>query len=147
MSWIEENGDDYYLDNYLNNETDSIQVGEYVRTKEGYIGKLIQIIPNVLNYYVIDTKIKVRNDGMPETYLYLRDGYGFKHSFNIIDLIEVGDYVNGHKISEFKIETNNYGYKYLVFYDFDRKCAIFERDIKSIVTKERFKESEYKVNE
>lgn len=113
-----------------------IKVGEYVRTNEGYIGKLIQIIPNVLNYYVIDTKIKVRNDGMPETYLYSRDGYGFKHSPNIIDLIRVGDFVNGKRVIGV---SNITGWVDTI------EDVIYKDMIKSVVTKERFAESEYRI--
>lgn len=62
-----------------------------------------------------------------------------KHSFNIIDLIEVGDYVNGEKV-----KAIGYPFKESV------KEVIFEDDghtpkIATIVTKEQFAESEYKV--
>ena len=33
-----------------------IKVGEYVRTKEGYIGKLVEYIPDALNYLKIDVE-------------------------------------------------------------------------------------------
>lgn len=114
----------------------NIQVGEYVRTPEqGWIGKLVEIIPNVLNYYKIDVKKEVkRYGGNSDNYIYSRDGCGLKHSFNIIDLIEEGDYVNGEKVIE-------------NLYDFVRLDGklILKADICTIVTKERFKESEYKV--
>lgn len=117
-----------------------IKVGEYVRTNEGYIGKLIQIIPNVLNYYVIDTKIKVRNDGMPKTYLYSRDGYGFKHSFDIIDLIEEGDIIH--------LKENDIEDYYFVYED---TVENLKEDVQlgvqlvGVITREQFKEVEYKV--
>ena len=116
-----------------------IKIGEYVRTNEGYIGKLIEILPHVLNYYVIDCNRKVRHD---HYYLYARDGFGFKHSFNIIDLIEEDDYVNGHLVSRIDnnitiwLETDTNLYK-----------GIYEEDIKSILTKEQFQSIEYRLEE
>lgn len=68
-------------------------------------------------------------------------------SYNIIDLIEVGDYVNGEKIIETSIDRC--GRKFLIYgYDNgDRQVAItiYKEDIKSIVTKEQFKNMEYEV--
>ena len=72
-----------------------------------------------------------------------------KISHNIIDLIEIGDYVNGYKI--IKISTDHCGRTILIYgYDNgDRQVAItiYEEDIKSIVTKEQFKSMAYKVSE
>lgn len=62
-------------------------------------------------------------------------------SFNIIDLIEVGDYVNGVMVTEikdgkpFKEDYNDPYYSY--YFD----------DIYSIVTKEQFESIEYKVKD
>lgn len=68
-----------------------------------------------------------------------------KHSKNITDLIEVGDYVNGYKVE--KIED---GYIYV---DYCWDCELYtlvtndSDNIKSIVTKEQFANMEYKVEE
>ena len=64
----------------------------------------------------------------------------WKHSKNIIDLIKVGDYVNGHLVYRIdnnitiwlETKTNTY-------------CGIYEKDIKSIVTKEMMASVEYRV--
>ena len=67
-----------------------------------------------------------------------------KPSPNIIDLIEVGDYVNGYRVAE--IETLPTKQKLIVVgygYDADE---ISENNIKSIVTKEQFKSIKYEVN-
>lgn len=79
---------------------EEIKVGEYVRTPEqGYIGKLVEVNKDVLNYYKIDVGREIRRiNGMSDNYIYSRDGFGLKHSSNIIDLIEVGDYVNGSEV-------------------------------------------------
>lgn len=87
----------------------------------------------------------------------------FKHSIpkknvisspNIIDLIEIGDYVNGIKITDVyddDKEVNDYNLKHKKclgtnVYDEDfQEKLIYEEDIKSIVTKEQFESMEYKV--
>ena len=80
---------------------------------------------------------------------FLFDDDILKASHNIIDLIEVGDYVNGNKI--IKISTDHCGRNILIYgYDFgDRQVAItiYEDEIKSIVTKEQFESMSYKVGE
>ena len=74
--------------------------------------------------------------------------YMVKSSPNIIDLIEVGDYVNGRKI-----ETKYYcnvNQEWIVaedcgdeYYD----CKFANENIKTVVTKEQFEVMQYKVGE
>lgn len=61
-----------------------------------------------------------------------------KHSKNIIDLIEVGDYVNGEKID---FITNQ---KHLIIRD---NINLFDKykNIKSIVTHKQFESIEYEI--
>lgn len=64
-----------------------------------------------------------------------------KASHNIIDLIEVGDYVNGlrvHGITEFGLEVYMFG---------DCKETLHENEIETIVTKEQFEQMAYKVGD
>lgn len=64
-----------------------------------------------------------------------------EHSKNIIDLIEVGDYVNGKLIHKIDKRPN---YCYLYY----GNCKTFvDYQIKNIVTKERFARESYKVEE
>ena len=70
-----------------------IEVGEYVRTKNGYITR-------------VDESTNIFNLGYKEQYVDMETTiYGFtceeeivNHSKQLIDLIEVGDYVNGHRV-------------------------------------------------
>lgn len=114
-----------------------IEVGEYVRTKNGEIHKIIEINnPNdeLWTYYKFENNMGDYKEKI------------VKHSKNIIDLVEVGDYVNGFYIDElprnpdYKIlwHTSKYG---------DDDQAFEEKDIKSIVTHEMFESIEYKVEE
>ena len=117
-----------------------IEVGEQVRTNDGKIGKLLRIerddIDNSLKWYVF-------HDGKNERYV--NKPYIVSHSKNIIDLIEVGDYVNGKKVER----INDYGeHKRADFnLDFDDYDAVYEEDIRSILTKEQFNKAEFIVSE
>lgn len=105
-----------------------IQVGEWIRTDWGKIDKVLQI-ENIratkehLVHSTIDT--------------YARESIT-KHSFDIIDLIEEGDYVNGTRVDD-KTEG------YIIFSDGCGDIELFASDIKTIVTKEQFESMEYKV--
>lgn len=111
---------------------EEIKVGEYVRLDDGTIGKY-QINKNWIN--VVETNDKDIGFDIEKDII--------KHSFNIIDLIEVGDYVNGHKILEIKQNVES-GLRYLMYNYVPIKYYVERKDsIKSIVTKEQFKSVEY----
>lgn len=69
-----------------------IKVGDYYRTKAGYIGERI----NISDFRDQETKICV-DFGLLD-YIFIGKKDITKHSPNIIDLVEVGDYVNGYKV-------------------------------------------------
>lgn len=111
---------------------EEIKVGDFVRLDDGTIGKY-QINKNWLN--VVETNNKyigfdIENDVV-------------KHSSNIIDLIEVGDYVNGKEvIGKFYEES----LKVLILDTrLNAKCR--SKDIKTIVTKEKFESEIYRLEE
>lgn len=122
-----------------------IEVGEWVRTNDGYLGKLIAINKQDYNYLVIDTTKDIRNDKYPATYLYLKNENIAKHSKDIIDLIEEGDYVNGKKVER----INDYGeHKRADFnLDFDDCDAVYNEDIKTILTHEQYEQNCYRMEE
>lgn len=109
-----------------------IKVGEYIRTKNGIIVKVLECDKEIGMYLCTDNKYKA----------YVSEENIVKYSKNIIDLLEVRDYVNGEKIKHIytdynKIETisetvNNF---------------IHVSKIKSIVTKEQFTQAEYRIEE
>lgn len=123
-----------------------IEVGEYVRTpEEGYIGKLVEHIENALNYYKIDVGREIIHcDNLRDNYIYSREGFGLKHSKKLIDLIEVGDYVNGEIVTEIKEwNSSKDGYfRYAVTCHYE---IIRADEIKTIVTKEMMESISYKV--
>lgn len=119
---------------------DEIKVGEFVRSWNGSIGKVTRIEEGRFLY---DNK---------ELICFI--GSVVKHSFDIIDLIEKNDYVNGMLVvSVIELDTeSNYIPTKIVFVNRDEKCTllpikIYNKDIKSILTKEQFEANVYKVEE
>lgn len=120
---------------------DEIKVGEYVRINNDFrlialgIRKVIKI-----NQDTIYTKM---NFEMPFSFKIENIA---KHSFNLIDLIEVGDYVNGMEVLDIykprdlwdpvEIRVDS---RYINF--------ILADEIKTILTKEQMASIEYRVEE
>lgn len=113
---------------------EEIEVGEYIRDKDGLIIKV-----NEIQEYQEEDDIWYEEKILKGTWKSMI----VKHSFNIIDLIEEGDYVNGEKIIEILDNNETYNGEKLV-------CSIRtnfgEEDIKTIVTKEMMKSIEYRIN-
>ena len=115
------------------------EVGMYVRTKKG-IAKIIDRILEPDHYYfkmwVTDKFLEINDDTE-----YISEVDVLKSSYNIIDLIEVEDYVNGSKVQEIRknyIEIEEYS-----GLNNDEPCILKSEDIKSIVTKEQFEQMSY----
>ena len=73
-----------------------------------------------------------------------------KHSKQLIDLIEVGDYVNGREVKHIAMFEGFPDYPKLNFTDKKYLIpgeTIENKDIKTIVTHEQFESIEYKVEE
>lgn len=114
---------------------DKLEHNMYVRTKWG-IAKIIEISEEII---YVDTCFQP----IDETKCYKEDIIG-EPSFNPIDLIEVGDYVNGRLVCK----NDEENYLYLIGIDADNN--IYEeslKDIKSIVTKEQFSSMEYRLGD
>ena len=110
-----------------------MKVGDYVRNKDG-ISKIISN-PNT-NKFNIDI---FKKDGITLRCIKQKDV--IKSSPNIIDILEVGDYVNGYLVIEKDINNE---LRYIDLKDRNMKYVKY-LDIKSIVTKEMFKNMEYEV--
>lgn len=119
-----------------------IEVEEYVRTNEGIIDQVI-----------IDYNGKCNNSNCNGKHVsckinYYNEGDIVKHSKNIIDLIEVGDYVNGYRILE-KTKIKNGEMQICILKDnnISNWRTINDKTLKTIVTHEQFESIEYKVEE
>ena len=110
-----------------------MKVGDYVRTKKDGIGKIISF-----SYQEDDEccfiELSNRRTGIKQFNI-------IKSSPKIIDLVEIGDYVNGIRVDDIR-EDQIYNYN-----EYDGYPVNIGREIKSIVTKEQFESMEYKVKE
>lgn len=125
-----------------------LEEGMYVRTKNNGICKLyrefhedsvdvgIGVFPEIDGFFIDKEEIN-----------YIEKKDVLKASYNIIDLIEEGDYVNGYKVLDIlkgfkilvdKLELNTRDGNYYL-----KQFA--NNEIKSIVTEEVFKANEYRV--
>ena len=94
----------------------------YVRTKKG-------------NIYKFETNNSMAKNGAKK--------YMFNCSYNIIDILEVGDYVNGYYVEDVLKTFVNVA----VGSNYFQSPTIYEKDIKSIVTKKQFEDMEYRIGE
>ena len=127
-----------------------MKVGEYVRTKDGYIAKFINT-RNYLEYgevvetiaYEFDSNIDEYNNSGNWEYL---EHIVVESSPNIMDLIQHGDLV-----------VDNYGNVYVVDYVFDNYIytttkqgnivkTLCDYQIKKVIAKEEFSSIGYEVN-
>ena len=80
---------------------DKLESNMYVRTKQGYIAKFKEY-DEIFDVLRFETPIFLRS-WVPCDYMQkerFMNRYFLKASYNIIDLIEVGDYLNGFKVSK-----------------------------------------------
>lgn len=116
-----------------------MKVGDYVRTKGGRIG-IIQDWEFVDEEYAKENIMIKFQDELTDS-LYHKSNI-IKHSKKLINLIEVGDYVNGLQV----YETGTFGHNGKTFCRlYGNVAPFYEDDIKTIVTREQFESMEYKV--
>ena len=119
---------------------EEIKVGEYVRTYNGLIGKIVQITDSG-NY-----AIRIYNGAE-----YVVRAVIVKHSKNIIDLIEVGDFVNGYKILEIADSIYENSKRILVYKNEKEKYERWiyiqqsQDDIETILTHEQYENNVYRI--
>ena len=130
-----------------------MKVGDYVRTKQG-IEKIKVVEENFIGdenciFYATDNKewngaYNGKYNGFTN-----RNRTIIKSSPNIIDLIEVGDYVNGHRVVEVDLDDiDDYGntFRYIkTEHNYLLNYWVKENEIETILTKEQFESMEYKL--
>lgn len=126
-----------------------IEIGEYIRTTEdGIIGKVKRIeldeIDKSLKWYVFDKK---RYDMNIIDEIYINKPYIKKHSFNIIDLIEVGDILKYrlNNFSNIDVVIRVTEGRTLKEYLSVKGYSLNQIKILSLITKEQFESMEYEV--
>lgn len=120
-----------------------LRVNDYVRTKNGIIGKIK--IKNLIGYndWTIDTLYYNDDEIIDDWTCGIKEYDVIKSSPNIIDLIEVGDYVNGSKVLDIAQAP-----KKAIYTEQETGGAlipILNNKIESIVTKEQFDNIKYEV--
>lgn len=119
-----------------------IEVNEYVRTNKGNIGKVVEIRLG----FNKDTQL-YQNVYMLDNGLWTILEYIVKHSKQLIDLVEVGDIVNGYRVINV-INKEPCPSGKCVDIDSNKdssECTLWEEDIKTIITKEQYMANCYKV--
>ena len=131
-----------------------IQVGEYARTKGGHIRKVSKIIPCYENELLLSDTYYIEFDEKGDISTYKNkqvEEFITKHSPNIIDLIEEGDYVNGREVVYDASESELYnGHKTIdvsISNDNSTTWTILDTEIRDVVTKEQFNQMKYIVGD
>lgn len=118
-----------------------LKLNEYVRTKNEIIAKVIGVQSGGIEKYYFDKEVI---DNFKELTQIGAENVVLKHSFNIIDLIEEGDYVNGTEVDRIlKDELGNI--TDVCYYDQVEGQTYSLGDIKSVVTHEQMEAMEYEV--
>lgn len=117
-----------------------LEVGMFIRTDDGKINKFKR--------YITDKKRVCETD----MYTMLAVDNIVKASFNIIDLIEVGDYVNGSEVLDFEYKLIKENDNFTNFAVVTENCYlentdswIIEKNIKSVITHEQIEQMEYRI--
>ncbi|MDD6757208.1 MAG: hypothetical protein PUE33_04000 [bacterium] len=123
-----------------------LKVGMYVRTETG-IAKIEEITGDRTEiYFNCDTGLSISFIKKDFTQEEMADFY--KHSHNIIGLIEVGDYVNGELVVQVS-DDKGWVFTEPVYFDEhrgeERHYCYNNSEIKSVVTKEQFNSVKYEV--
>ena len=109
-----------------------LEVGQFARLKSGYICKII----NINDFREPNMKYGVEANYLKDV-MFIGDDDVVKASYNIIDILEKGDYVNGFPVIHKENDI--------------LKCGLLvqfkENEIKSIVTHEQIEQMAYKVVE
>ena len=127
-----------------------LEVGKFIRTPYG-IRKIVNITKD--DGY---GKPKVRvieldrhlNTPYKFDYIFYTDENVIKKcktSYNIIDILEIGDYVNGYpiyEIVEYEDDT-----RAIVIADDNKSIMWKKQDIKSVITHEQIEQMEYRIGE
>lgn len=132
-----------------------IEVGEYVRTETGFIRRIKSVdkteatekCPVNMYWCNLDKPIKILKECSKDTIyaIEMSDAQKLKHSNNILDLIEVGDFVNGYKVSDKNGTLLCTNIKGIDRSGYHIPISQYGDGIKTILTKESYMANCYKV--
>lgn len=121
---------------------EEIKVGEYVRTESGNFYKVNKIkYDKNINFYTLHFE----GEKFWAPFYSEEEIKELKHNKNLLELIELGDFINGKMCIDIEHYTRDDETKGINFV-----CvggSVLKENIKSIVTHEQFAQIEYKVEE
>ena len=126
-----------------------IEIGEYVRTKDGYIAKAVE--RDTTDWLFFDNSImEICGDRFITLNPLEQKERVVAHSKNIIDLLEEGDFVNGMMIEEFADYEEDIYLGVPIYTDalmntIEEVRPLDSIEIKTILTKEQYMNNCYKV--
>ena len=123
----------------------NLKVGLYFRTKGGIIGKIDSMSKDGSEIYFDTKPIFSDKEEVGSKWCYANDIK--KASHNIIDLIEVGDYVNGILVAGMNMAVKPTPIPQYWNEQNNELEDIDEGDIKTILTKEQFENNCYKIGD
>lgn len=136
---------------------DKIEIGDYVRSKFGEIKRVDKIFYNKKTSGIEEYGQIIEKRKESEGYTVVDAREIVKHSKNLIDLIEKGDFVNGEKVvgidNVYNSEEKLIGkrikteYRTAQYAGLDNRYYLYERDIKTILTHEMYAKNCYEVEE
>ena len=119
-----------------------LNIGDYVRTKSGEITRITKVcIEGYVNEVYVEDDVYTEYWERKTDCLHI--GTDWKSSPNIIDLIEVGDFV---KIKNEGWVQVSIKFEVLKFFDNSGTEYLYE-EIEAIITKEQLERMEYKIGE
>ena len=142
------------LDDDLFKDEKEIEVGEYVRTDKGEIAKVTSVAKETLGETLGANEYRSIGFCNTEPYVY---GNIVKHSKQLINLIEVGDLVNGYRVLDIKKIVEDIEAFKTIYSKEEISICVFineagayyidirDTDIKTILTKEQYLANCYKV--
>ena len=113
---------------------EDIRVGEYIRTESGYIGKIEQINKEPTDENITYVITDVHSCFLEEV---------VKHSSDILDLIEVRDFINGLRILDLERKEDRIFACIAKIGPKEYWQTFCKEDIIDIVTKEQFEHERY----
>ena len=135
-----------------------IEVGEWIKTEIGLIRRIKSIdkeeatenCPVDMYWCNLDKPIEILKECSKDTIyaIEMSNAEKLKHSKNVIDLIEEGDYVNGKRVFETENRINDNGEKVVLTENYDEWTddgVIANKDIETILTKEQMEANQYVV--
>lgn len=134
---------------------EEIKEGDYIRTEDGEIRKIVNIDktertennPVEILWCNLDKPINILKECSKDTIyaIEMSDAKKLKHSNNILDLIEVGDFVNGYKVSDKNGTLLCTNIKGIDRSGYHIPISQYGDGIETILTKEQYQANCYKV--